>query len=56
MHAVAVGVPALRQVLPGTQTDHAHLTIATVCCRENDGMGSRAIGQPAHKAKVEAQL
>lgn len=55
-HAEAVGVPALREVLPGAQADHAHLAVPTVCCGEDDGVGSRAVGQPAHKAEVEAQL
>lgn len=56
LHTVAVGIPALRQVLPGAQADYAHLTVTTVRRREDDGVGSRAVGQPAHKAQVEAQL
>lgn len=56
MHTVAVGVPALREVLADTQADHTHPTITTVGGREDDRVGSRAVGQPAHKTQVEAQL
>lgn len=56
LHAEAVGIPALREVLAGTQADYAHPTIATVRHRENHRVGSRAVGQPAHEAQVEAQL
>lgn len=55
-HAEAVGVPALREVLPGAQADHAHLAVPTVCRGEDDRVGGRAVGQPAHKAEVKAQL
>lgn len=55
-HTVTVGVPALRKVPADTVANHAYTVIATVCRWEDDRVGSRAIGQPAHEADVKAQL
>lgn len=56
LHTVAVGIPALRKVLADPEANYTYTIIATVCRWEDDRVGSRAIGQPAHEADVKAQL